>query len=74
MPRKGQWVKVGGQIGIWYAGQFHQVNEAGHTVKIRSVDPSACVLVTDVKDIPAPRRAHLPEGYNPHTRQTEERN
>jgi len=68
IPREGQWVKVKHVVGIWYKGQFHEVNETGETVRVLNADMSALTPVTNVKDLPLSRRTHLPSNYNPHTR------
>lgn len=63
-PRKGQWVKVDGRIGIYLDGSVHLVDEKGETVEIiRATD--AMQPVTDVMDLPEPRRRHLPPDFDP---------
>lgn len=64
-PRKGQWIKFGKQVGIWYDGKFHAVNADGTTKEILDVSPSKLVEVTNVRDLPVSRRTHLADNYNP---------
>jgi hypothetical protein len=70
--RKGQWVKctVKGKtvVGIHQPDSVHIVDDAGETVQVVPHAFAEWQPVVDVADIPAPRRAHLPDGYNPATR------
>lgn len=69
MFRNGQWVKYGGRIGINLEApggrEVHMVNEqTGETREILTgIADGELAAVLDVKDLPEPRRRHLPKGY-----------
>lgn len=76
MPERQPVLRPDGTVAVDEAGQpvfrlvetVHLVNDAGETIQ---VIPSAGLnleAITDVADLPASRRGHLPAGYNPSTR------
>lgn len=77
--RIGQWVVVGGKLigiiaalgtmptptGDVPAAEVDLVDENGETLNRNLVMASDLMPLTEVEDIPAPRRAHLPADYDP---------
>lgn len=77
--RNGQWVKVGLPNGSQAVGIFmpergpggsivetvHLVADDGSTSQVVTAQGLAISAVTDVKELPESRRAHLPENYDP---------
>ena len=73
MARNGQWMKVDGQLAIHIGrNAYHLINADGTTQcdmngKAVVVTGGTVIPVTDVADLPASRRSHLPPGFNPAT-------